>query len=67
MLSHEFSCDVCRKKKEAEYNGAHYLPPIGWFQLHDIHLSEKLNLHICGDCWKLRRVRMAQPKKRAKR
>lgn len=51
MKINEFKCDNCGKREPSNYNGEHYISPLGWYQLYCDHLAEViLNIHICPEC-----------------
>lgn len=44
-----FKCDSCFNQADANYNGAHHLPPSGWLDLYDSNLAKFVG-HLCDIC-----------------
>lgn len=46
---HKFKCDKCSRTVDAKWNREHWLPPVGWAEIHD-SASTNLIGHLCEKC-----------------
>ena len=50
MIKHLIICDYCNNKAKLKYNGEHWLPPEGWFDLWCPNLAQEAKQHVCPKC-----------------
>lgn len=49
---HEYQCNCCGVRVSSQYNGEHFLPPVGWMALLSPHTTQTDGNHICPRCFK---------------